>query len=187
MLAALLLASCAFGSEEALFRTADAVHPIADGRVFGWVERPYGQGYNVRFLRSGANYRVERTDTPGEPIEVMFVAIDETSEEDYIAQINLGRHDDDGVAYAFVWAMGMRFRMYPDPLAVAEDGEVEESFCQATGDAECRFESRADAIGYYLRVVYPRFVHGDAQPQRYLDLGGPIGPDAAITIVDEDR
>lgn len=186
LIAALFASACVSGSEQPLFDLADAAHPIADGREFGRLRRPYGEGYNVRFVRRGANYRVERNDAPGENIEVMFVAIDQTSEEDYIAQVHFGRHDDERVAYAFVWAMGARFRVFPDLSAVAEDG-VAYREAQASCNSECRFESRDDAIGYYLRVVYPGFVQGNARPQRFLDLGGPIRPDASITIDDEDE
>lgn len=181
VVAALALSACAFGSEEPLFADRDGVRLFGENETLMWNERPEGEAFRVSFTRDGAGYLMRKVDESSDPpIRVLFVPIRETPEDDYVAQVQLGRDGADGVAYAFVWRNGHGYRVFADPRAFDGGAPAEASrYCQAVGQGECHFASRADLIGYYRTIVHPRFVRGGGAPQSYLDLTHDFPNDGA--------
>jgi hypothetical protein len=161
--AALLLASCAFGSERALFDEGEAVRPFADGAEFQIEEHP-GSGDLERLVyrSNGAGYDVTEPGESERPLRVLFVPIAETPEEDYIAQVRFDV-DDPATAYAFLWRRGESYRILaaPGPLEESSSGRrALERRCTARPNSECALTSPRAVIDLYLEAIYEPFVRG---------------------------
>ncbi len=174
MLAALLLASCTFGSERSLFGDSDAVTPIPDGAVYDWTPRGENDDNVIlRFVRVGLRYELQEVGGDEEaPLRVMFASVIETHDDDYIAQVFLEDADGGGVAYAFLWPMGDdRYRVFLQPGSFDADGAAPAiaGYCTPAAYGGCTFQSREDVRRYYLEVLYPAFRSGHI-PARYIDL-----------------
>src|SRR5690606_14328922 len=116
--AALLSAACAFWSDRAFFAESEAVQPFESGARFVWREGGGGESQTIVFTRAGAGYVLQDVNEPDDkPIEMMLVALPETPEEDFIAQVTLPNAE--GVrAYAFLWSAGDGYRMLAAPRAL---------------------------------------------------------------------
>lgn len=172
LVAALALASCAFGSERALFTDGEAAMPFEDGAVFRWKPNSEADAAVVRFVRVGDRYEIRRIDQPEErPMGVLFVAVPETPEDDYIAQVVLGSEGGEGFAYAFVWPFGDgEYRAFFQPNGLIENGgAAPERYCTPAPYGGCTFTSAAAVRAYFRNVLYPAFSTGHI-PVRYLSL-----------------
>lgn len=181
LIAALLLASCAFSSERPLFEGAAFVTPLPEG-VYSWRPHPEDETLRVSFRREGDGYVMAPVDRPDErPIRARMVSIIETHDDDYIAEVDLA--DGDGVAYAFLWPLGDdRYRVVIDPRAFDEGGaDVSLDLCKPETFGGCTFTSVADVRAYYLRQLYPA-LSGGQTPRRYLDIA-PVDGDVPLPPV----
>lgn len=168
--AAILLGACTFSSEAPFFDVGAAAFPIADGARFDWVEPfPAGERFDVTFHRTDAGYAMTDKSHPDEPMELLFVAIPETPEEDYIAQVRLENGDGER-AYAFVWRTGDVFRIVSSPGSV-EPGRKPlrggDAYCHWRSYQECRLAGGNDLRALYRTAIYPRFVAGGDLPGSY--------------------
>lgn len=166
-LAAIFLGACTFSSDAPFFSVSDSAFPIADGARFDWVDpSPNGERFDVTFHRTEAGYAMAEADHPDEPMELLFVAIQETPEEDYLAQVRL----EQGQAYAFMWRAGEVFRIISDPGSV-EPGRKPlrgaGALCRWGSYQECALASADDLRALYRTAIYPRFVTGDDLPGSY--------------------
>lgn len=166
--AAIVLASCTFDSEHPLFTAEDAVYPIQDGAVFNWRPYPDDEDLVVRFTRMGAGYEMQPVGHDDErPMRVQFVAIVQTHDDDYIAQVDF-TGEGRGMAYAFLLPWGDdRYRVIYEPRAF---GERKSRFCMASSFGGCTFRSADDARAYFLTVLYPAWRSGQT-PERFIDIG----------------
>lgn len=183
MALALVVSGCAFSSEHPLFADADGEALFGETQTLSWHDRSEGDAFNIRFDRRGEGYIMNRVDEPDErPLRAIFVPIPDTPEQDYVAQVRLGSpSDSDGVAYAFLWREGDGYRVFADPLGFDGDRQApaaSSQFCHPMPQGECQFASRADLLGYYKQMIYPRFVHAHATPASYIDLGAPLAETA---------
>lgn len=174
---ALLLASCAFGSERALFGASDAVYPIADGAVYRWRAYPESEDLVVRFTRRGAGYEampLSRDDD--RPMQIVFAPIPETQEDDYIAQVDV-RGEGEGLLYAFLWPLGGdRYRVIADPRGFDENGDTAApNLCAHASYGSCTFASAENARAFFRQVLYPAFRRGQT-PREFIDIA-PEGAD----------
>lgn len=171
--AALTLGACAFSSERAFFSERDAATPIADGARFTWREGPGAAApMIVRYSRRGRTYDLTREDDTDPPMRVLFVAVRDTPEEDYIAQVAVNS-EENGRLYAFMWREGEGYRLLLDPRGVEEGSPARAglTLCSARPNGECQFRSRAALRDFYRRHIYPIYVVRDATPARYVDQG----------------
>ncbi|MGQ0532900.1 MAG: hypothetical protein ACT4OF_09465 [Caulobacteraceae bacterium] len=169
--AALLLSGCVFSSDTALFSDDEAVQPFDAAARFLWRESGDSEAHDVTFRANGAHYKLGETgDSGDEDMDVMFVPVAWTPEDDYIAQVRLP--GGEGVAYAFVWRTADGFRALAGPGAIESEGVAQQiaQFCDMRAYGECRFRTREDALAYYRRIVYAPFVHGDMELRSYIDL-----------------
>ena len=172
LIAALALASCAFGSERALFSDSEAAFPFEDGAVFRWKPNLEPDDAVVRFVRVGDRYEIRRIDqTEERPMGVLFIAVPETPEDDYIAQVALDSENSEGFAYAFVWAVGDgEYRAFFQPSGLNENGDLApERYCAPAAYGGCTFASAANVRAYFRNVLYPAISSGHI-PARYLTL-----------------
>jgi hypothetical protein len=178
--AALVVAACAFSSERALFRVRDAATPIADGARFYWRENGrIEEARQVVYRRTGRNYEVLPVEEEDRPIGVLFIAVPDTPEEDYVVQAALFE-DEEVRAYAFMWRMGESYRVVAAPRVVEGDGQGEAAlarYCAARINSECRFDRAADVVAFYREAIYPAFVTSGRTPPDYVDQT-PAGPEA---------
>jgi hypothetical protein len=169
---ALLLASCAFSSEAPLFGDNEAAHPIADGGRFIWRDSDERETHDVTFRRTGESYSLNETGrTTGDDMNVMFVPVRSTPEDDYIAQIRLS--NGDGIAYAFMWHEHDGYRAFASPGGLRDDDGANQPMarvCEVRSYNECRFHKRGDVLAYYREILYPGFVHGRGTPASYIEL-----------------
>lgn len=177
-----LLGACAFGAERALFGDSDAVRPFADGAQFIWSESDdSGQRFPVTFaLESGEHYTIS-SPANDEPMRgVLFVAIEDTPEEDYIAQLRL-RTDEPGVLLAYLWRTAEGYRVVVDPGRLTPDDNLSaaDPFCTWSSMSGCGLTSREGAFGVYRALIYPRFVVGGEEPESYVDLLAEEAPTPA--------
>lgn len=180
---ALVVSGCAFSAEHPLFSDSDAELLFGETQTLSWHDRSEGDVFNIRFDRAGQGYIMNRVDEPDErPLHATFVPIADTPEQDYVAQVQLGASPgEEGVAYAFLWREGDGYRVFADPMGFNADRQAPEGsgqFCRPMRQGECQFASRADLLGYYKQIVYPRFVHDHAAPANYIDLGPPLAETA---------
>jgi hypothetical protein len=174
LLAALAVASCAFGSERALFSDEDAVVPFTDGAIYTWTPNSEpDEAMTVRFVRIGDRYELRRIDrTEERPMHVLFTSVRETHQDDYIAQIVLDSEGEDGFVYAFLWPLGDdRYRVFFQPSGFNESGEQPSpaGYCTPAPYNGCTFTSAENVRAYFLNVLYPAFANGH-RPARYLTL-----------------
>lgn len=171
--AALFLAACAFWSDRAFFSDGEAAQPFANGARFVWREDGSEESQTIVFTRAGAGYALQDVAEPDEkPIEMMLVALPETPEQDFIAQVTLPNAGDTR-AYAFLWRAGNGYRMIAAPRALDELASAEPvlvAHCTARPQGECRVGSREGLLAIYRDVIYPRFVTGGAAPSDYMEL-----------------
>jgi hypothetical protein len=171
--AALLLAACAFWSERPFFADTEAAHPIADGARFVWREAGSQQRQTVVFTRAGAGYVLQDESEPDErPIEMMLIAVPDTPEGDFIAQVKLPNAEG-ARAYAFLWPSGDGYRLFAAPSALDAMSAAEPVLvrhCAARPQGECKIAAREDLIAIYREAVYPAFVSGAAAPRAYIEL-----------------
>ena len=170
LLAALVVASCAFESDRPLFGPEGAVTPIQDGAVFDW-RTSDGEALRVRFVRSGNGYQFSDLTRPNEaPMQVQFAPVIETRDDDYIAQVALETSDGDGYAYAFLWPRGDgRYRVIVQPGAFGAASGEGAQYCTPAAYGACTFTSVEQIRRYYREVLYPQLASGH-MPARYLDL-----------------
>lgn len=168
--AAALLSACTFSSETPLFDLSAAAFPIADGARFDWVETfPEGERFDVTFHRTEAGYAMTEKSHPNEPMELLFVAIPDTPEEDYFAQVRLAPGENER-AYAFMWRTGDGFRIVSSPGSVEPGPKPLRgggAFCHWQSYQECTVVSADDLLALYRTAIYPRFVAGDDLPGAY--------------------
>lgn len=170
----LLLGACAFGAEQALFDASDGETPFADGVRMHWIESSNpDREIEVVFRRSeDGRYDIINETEPDEPIRnVLFVAIDATPEEDYVAQARLNP-ESESVVLAFMWREGDRYRVAVSPgdLLADDDLSAADPFCQWQNYQGCGITSREAVFSIYMALIYPNFVAGDLTPVNYLDL-----------------
>lgn len=174
------LGACAFWSDKPLFSADEAAAPIADGAQFGWFENER-QEQVVVYRRAGAGYAVVPVDEDEEPMQVMFVPVSATPEEDYIAQA-VTRPDETSRFYAFMWRTDVGYRLLSAPSAAANNALGEAALakhCAARPSGECRFARAEDVIAFYLEAIHPAFVVAGETPSDYIDqipvAGAPEG------------
>lgn len=171
--AALLVAACAFWSERPLFADAEAAHPFADGARFVWRESGSQQQQSIVFTRAGAGYVLQDENAPDEqPIQMMFIPVPATPEDDFIAQVKLPNAEG-ARAYAFVWPHGQGYRLFAAPSALDALSAAEPVLvrhCAARPQGECQVASREGVLAIYAEAVYPAFVTGAAAPRAYIEL-----------------
>lgn len=167
--AALFLSACVFSSETPLFDESEAATPFADGERFLWSEN----GRNpelVVYRRIGRAYSLA-PEIDKSPMRILFIAVTDTPEEDYIAQVQLV--SDEAVrAYAFMWRTETGWRIVAAPQAFAEDSPAQalmQTLCAARANSECEFARREDVLTFYREAAHPIFVSGGARPESYMD------------------
>lgn len=168
-----LVAACAFWSERPLFAGSEAVHPFADGARFIWREHGSEERIPLTFTRNGDGYTLQDERAPDErPIEMMLVAVPETPEQDFIAQVTLP-NGDTSRAYAYLWPVGGGYRVFAAPNALDQLAAAEATLaahCIQRPQGECKIETREGVLAIYRGVIYPRFVAGGAAPSDYMDM-----------------
>jgi hypothetical protein len=180
VIAALALASCAFSSERALFADSDGVAPIADGAMYDWQpSNEADEDFVVRFTSVGAAYELRPVGQNSErPMQVLFVDVPQTPENDYVAQVIIDADRPEAFAYAYLWPTGADgFRVFAQPSAFDEDGELHgvEGYCTPASYSACTFTRGEDVLRYYRDVLYPAFRSGHI-PASYLNLTPAAGP-----------
>jgi len=171
--AAAALSACAFWSERAFFADSEAAQPFEDGARLVWRESGSEGRQTIEFTRAGAGYKLQDVGAPDDtPVEMLFVPIQETPEQDFIAQVTLPNAEG-ARAYAFMWPAGGGYRLFAAPgaldaLSAAEPVLV--SHCAARPQGECRIASREGVLAIYLQAIYPAFVTGGAAPSDYMEL-----------------
>lgn len=181
LIAALLLASCAFSAERALLDGEHIATPLPEGE-YNWRPYPEDEALRVSFQREGDGYVVTPIDRPGErPLRVRMTDVIETHEDDYIAEVELA--EGRGVAYAFLWPLGDdRYRFVYEPGAFeASDSPAASEFCTPVMLGGCQFTSIENLRSYYLRLVYPAFSTGEG-PERHVDIA-PVGVDMPLPAI----
>ncbi len=172
LLTAFALSACAFSSEEPFFADSDAATPFAEGARYLW-QAPNDPSYDVTFHRDGVRYTVTEASHQDRPMTgVLFVAIPETPENDYIVQ---WRQETDvaGRVYAFVWPVGDGFKVYAAPTAFGGEGvgeRADDAFCTRGAYGECVFRARSNLLAYYQRIAYPALRSGNVAPESALDV-----------------
>jgi hypothetical protein len=171
--AAAFLSACAFSSETPFFDLSAAAFPIADGARFDWIESaPHGERIDVAFRRTSGGYEMIEAAHPDEPTEILFVAVAETPEDDYIAQARI-EPGEAARAYAFMWRAGDVYRVISNPGALEPGPKLVRSAelpCRWRSYHECGLASADDLMRLYRAALYPRFVAGDELPHRYSEL-----------------
>lgn len=176
---AVALSACAFSSAHPFFGDNEAVALFGNGQTLSWRESSEGEVFNVQLVPSGKGYILNRIDEPDEhPMHATLIPIADTPEDDYVAQVRINNEPDDvTTAYGFVWREGGGYRVFADPVGFDGDRQAPpsaERFCQAQGQGECEFATRADLLGYYRQIIYPQFVQQHRTPSSYIDLGPPL-------------
>jgi hypothetical protein len=168
--AMLTLAACAFSSARPFFDARDAASPFAEGR-YEWREQ--GDTRTIVLRRDGAAYVVRPDDDNGErPMLVLFAAVPETPEDDYIVQVQF-QPDIEARAYAFMWPHEAGYRLIAAPSVIErlEAGSATlDARCAKRPMGECQLDGRADLLALYRETVYPRFVTGSVAPSHYMDI-----------------
>jgi hypothetical protein len=164
-LCALMLSACAFASERPFFTERDAATPFADMARFVWRDDAAEQVATYR--RKGRVYEIT-LDHDEEPLRALFIEIDDTPEQDYIAQIE---EPGGGQArlYAFFLPTDFGYHIVVAPQALSDDATAQgvlQSHCAARPYNECHFASAADLMALYREAIYPLFVTGGATPPR---------------------
>jgi hypothetical protein len=181
LIALVLLAGCAFGAETGLFNVRDAAQPFADGAHMRWIDSSEPEQQEVVFTRqSDGTYTLADANDPDEPIRgVLFVAIEDTPEEDYVVQFRLSTNEP-AVVIAFLWRTGDRFRVVYSPggLVAGDDLSAADPYCQWQTFQGCNIARRDDVFAVYRALIYPNFVAGDRTPESYLELA-PLDEAAA--------
>ena len=171
-LAALALSACAFTSEAPFFQPREAVYPISDGATLDFADSG-GEVTPLTFHQAAAGgYGVIDASHADEPMEVLFIAIAETPEDDYILQVQLERGDSSR-AYAFMWREGEGFRMVMDPGILEPSHKILvglDTFCTWRPYRECTLRTREDLLTLYRNAIYPRFVVGNESPGSFATL-----------------
>lgn len=173
LLCAAVLASCAFGSETALFADGDAVAAFADGALYRLESNEEPESFEViRFARSGSVYDLRSAaDAEETPARALFIAVPETPEDDYLVQVRLS-YDSAAVVYGFVWPLGEGgYRVHIAPNALDESGvqPPADAYCAPVSYNGCLFSDAQAVRDYYLNVLYPAFSTGRI-PARYLQM-----------------
>jgi len=182
LIAALLLASCAFSADRPLLDGEHIATPLPEG-AYEW--RPYPpeeETLRVTFRRVGEGYELLPVDRPGErPIRVRMTDVIETHDDDYIAEIDLA--EGRGSAYAFLWPFGDdRYRVVFEPRAFSERGETAApDLCSPVTFGGCHFTSLENLRAYYLREIYPAMRDGGV-PAHYIDIA-PVDGDVPLPPV----
>jgi hypothetical protein len=179
VVSALALASCAFSSEQALFADNEGAAPIADGAMYDWKpSNEADEDFVVRFTRVGSGYELRPVGQNGErPMQVLFVDVPETPENDYIAQVIIDADRPEAFAYAYLWPTGADgYRVFAQPSAFGEDGALYrvEGYCTPASYSACTFTRADDVRRYYRDVLYPAFRSGHI-PASYLTLTPAAG------------
>lgn len=173
LLCAAALASCAFGSESALFAERDATAAFADGALYKLESNEEPESFEIiRFGQVGSAYDLRSAaDADETPARTLFITLPETPEDDYIVQIRL-TDDTDAVAYGFAWPIGQgAYRVHIAPAAFDASGEQPpaEAYCARMSTYGCVFAEAQAVRRYYLEVLYPAFSTGHV-PARYLQM-----------------
>lgn len=165
-----------FTRETALFGPEEGVAALGERgtlSVPGLPEQPL----QIPFERNGSVYDLlvpTPRDLPHQVNrpQVTFIPINETLEEDFIAQIRLSSDEVEGEANFYVFVLRTprgTLRMVSDPLAVKDEFESSPSdgLCRPNGrsNAECEFNTRADMIEYYATYVRQRLA-ADCDPSK---------------------
>jgi hypothetical protein len=133
----------------------------------------------VIYRRAGQGYQVFPVDDDDRPIDVLFVAVSETPEEDYIAQAALFE-DEQVRTYAFMWRVDDGYRVVAAPRVVEGEARGDAAlarYCSARINGECRFDRAADVVAFYREAIYPALVAGGRTPVDYIDQV-PAGSEA---------
>lgn len=96
-------------------------------------------------------------------VDVRFVAIPGTPEEDYIVQLPVER-DGSIWAYVFIWQSEGQYKAVVAPGLIEDTSESSpplDGFCQLSRARSCEFNNREALYAFYERVFYPRFVEPD--------------------------
>lgn len=127
----------------------------------------------LRFRHAASGgYGVTEDAHPGEVMPVVFLAVADTPEDDYILQVRLERGDSSR-AYAFAWRDGEGYRVLASPGSLEEGAKPlvgARDFCSWRDYHECALSSREDLMSLYQDVIYPRFVAGGEVPGSYATL-----------------
>lgn len=165
--AAFALTACVFSSEEALFGSADAAHPIADGSRFNW-QAPEEAPIEVTFVRVAEGYEIRNHDQPDERMQVLFAAIPETTADDYVVQWQADRPGE-GYAYAFLYPTRRGYRAYLAP-STFRDAKGWSAYCDKDAPNACALRDRAAVFALYQDVIYPAISANRGAPQANLEL-----------------
>lgn len=157
LLTALALSACSFSSEQPLFSDSDAVQPFADGAHFRW-QAPDDPPMTVSFSREGAGYAITELSHEDRPMTgVLFVAIPETTQEDYVVQW-AAETGQPARTYAFMVRVGNGYRVFSGPGSFEESGDgpkPADAYCERRSYGECVFDTRSDLLAYYQAIAYP--------------------------------
>lgn len=161
--AALALSACVFSSQQPFFTEAEAAHPFGDGSRYRWIEDGDSEIVLVFHHDNGA-YDIDNVaDDEDRMRSVLFVAVPETPEDDYILQWS-APESGIGVAYAFVWRQGASYRIASSPSGVfgRDDGKPSraDAFCSWRAYRECALASRRDLLRLYRELIYPQIASG---------------------------
>jgi hypothetical protein len=170
----LLVAACVFSSEAPFFSAQDAAQPFEDGARFVWRENTDSEERRMIYRRTGSRYQLHALDDGGDeaPLAALFIAVPETPEDDFIAQIELPNSGEARV-YAFLWPHDGGFRLIAAPRAVGDFPGGQAGLaarCAARPYGECQIANREDLLVIYREIIYPRFVTGGATPSDYMDI-----------------
>lgn len=171
--ALVFLSACAFGSDTALFNSSDAARPFANDARFIWDESDdSAQRFPVVFTLEADGRYTLNSPSNDEPMHgLLFVAVNDTPEEDYVAQFR-PRSDEPAVLFAFLWRTSAGYRVVVDPGRLTADDNLSagDAYCEWGSMQSCGLSRREDVLGIYRALVYPRFVVGGEAPESYLDL-----------------
>lgn len=181
-LALIAAAACTFSSERPLFTERSGAHPFSHDARFTWREDGGGDLFTVIYRRVGARYEVAAEEDEGErPISVLFIAVPQTPEDDYIAQVAIEPGAQER-AYAFLYPIAGGHRIVSAPSIVDDHAAGQAALqrrCRTRPNGECQFASGRDVIAFYREAIYPIFVRGVATPHDYIDQT-PIGASSPL-------
>lgn len=174
--AALALAGCAFSADTPLFSPEEAAFPFADGALVEMRDPDHPEEAD-RFIFSATPQgyvlqEVGAAEPAGASSAVLFVAVTDTPEEDYI--ISLPSDDAGaGVNFAFAWraADGLHLISNPREFEDAPDAQAWlDAHTEALSYGERRFTRREDVLAFHRDFIAPRFVRGGATPEDVIVL-----------------
>lgn len=168
--AALALAGCAFSADTPLFSPEDAVFPIADGAIVEMRDPEHvDEIERLRFRATPSGYIIEEpgaAEGAGDDRPVLFVAVQETPEEDYIIVLPQDGPGS-GANFAFAWRAADGLHLISNPREFEDTPDARawlDAHTETLSYGERRFTRREDVLAFHRDFIAPRFVRGGATP-----------------------